>query len=138
MKQGAISKFQSAVRWFLLISVIAAGFFSSGEGVQLLPFPDTRCRSERCPFDFNGTPDKSYAFSVHNLSITAAAKIGSQKKAKKDTTVERSTPTDLTYVFDPGPTGKPHGFLRSTSVISAPDLLLPSGRAPPSMPTAVS
>ena len=138
MKQGAFSKFQLSVRWFLLISVIASSFFSSGEGVQLLPFPDSDRGGENGPRDINGTPDKSYAFSVHNLTITAAAKISSQKKVKKDASVESSATTHLAHVVDPDLIRQRGIFARRSSFLSEPDVLLPSGRAPPSTPALVS
>ncbi|CAN5336261.1 hypothetical protein BH20ACI2_BH20ACI2_18830 [soil metagenome] len=75
---------QVNVRWFLLICVLAGSFFSSGEGVQLLPFPDRDEPSEKGASDLAGGTHRSYTLSVHNLTSSKVSKANSPRKAPKE------------------------------------------------------
>lgn len=89
MRRERLRKLQINVRWFLLICVLAGSFFSSGEGVQLLPFPDRDKRCERGVCQLSADTSRSYTLSVHNLTSSKVAKANSKKKTPKEIVVFR-------------------------------------------------
>ena len=57
---------QNHTRWILIFGLLAGLFFSSGEGVQLFPFPISEGNNAKNSSALNEKSQKSYAFSVHN------------------------------------------------------------------------
>ena len=57
---------QNYTRWILIFGLLAGLFFSSGEGVQLFPFPISEGNNAKNSSALNEKSQKSYAFSVHN------------------------------------------------------------------------
>lgn len=56
---------QTRARWLLIYGVLAGLFFSSGEGIQLLPFPvSAKSKASKPSASSRDEPSKSYAFSV--------------------------------------------------------------------------
>lgn len=67
-----LNKLRLIGRWFLITGIMTGLFFSSGEGIQLLPFPSTPLNVEK---NASAQPDgtsKSYSFSVHNSGANPA------------------------------------------------------------------
>lgn len=84
MRGSPPKNFQSAARLILLISVLSGIFFSSGEGVQLIPFPVETENGKQDSFPFQDGDVKSYALSVHNLTNHSLSfKSKTQKHAKE-------------------------------------------------------
>jgi hypothetical protein len=57
---------QNHTRWILIFGLLAGLFFSSGEGVQLFPFPISEGNNAKNASTIFENSQKSYAFSVHN------------------------------------------------------------------------
>jgi hypothetical protein len=57
-------KFQFITRWIVMTGVLTGLFFSSGEGLQLLPFPPSPDKSS---VHFENGKSKPYSLSVHNF-----------------------------------------------------------------------
>ncbi|HEY8563771.1 MAG TPA: hypothetical protein VIL74_25555 [Pyrinomonadaceae bacterium] len=55
---------QTPARWILLFGVLTALFFSGGEGIQLLPFPEGPGSDSDLTSSAPAENSKSYAFSV--------------------------------------------------------------------------
>jgi hypothetical protein len=66
MKQIALMTRQNCTCWIFLFSVLTGLFFSSGEGIQLFPFPIVEGNNSKNNFSIIEKNLKSYAFSVHN------------------------------------------------------------------------
>lgn len=81
---NVLNKFQIITRWFLIAGVLSGLFFSSGEGVQLLPFPSPlSAASEKNTFSFQNENCKSYSLSVHNsAAYSVVVKSKPQKNLK--------------------------------------------------------
>jgi hypothetical protein len=58
---------QNSTSWIFIFSVLVGLFFSSGEGVQLFPFPITEESNASKSFSFLEKNPKSYAFSIYNF-----------------------------------------------------------------------
>lgn len=84
MKRKSLNKFQYLTRWFLLFSVLIGIFFSSGEGVHLLPFPVTTESSKKGTYPFRAGSNKSYTLSVHNAGNHSFSLKSNTQKAAKD------------------------------------------------------
>ncbi len=137
MKRIGAEKLKSMARWFLLISVLAGSFLSSGEGIQLLPFPVTERTGEGAPSDFHGGPKRTYAFSVHNLSNSLLLKSSFHNKVKKEATVHNAVSAGRYEIIDfvyPAP----HTHRKQISLGTQPVLSIPSDRAPPALSLAVA
>lgn len=74
-------KNRSITRWLLIAGVLTGLFFSSGEGIQLLPFPSVTAAIEKNNSRFHSGNSKSYSFSLHN---SAAHKAIVKSKAQKN------------------------------------------------------
>ena len=73
---------QIQARWLLMFGVLAGLFFSSGEGIRLLPFPFKDAHSPKIAGAVAGEHSKSYALTVFNSrSAAALLKIKLQKDA---------------------------------------------------------
>ena len=59
---------QNHTRWILIFGLLAGLFFSSGEGIQLFPFPIAEGDSSKNTASIDVNNQKFYAFSVHNSS----------------------------------------------------------------------
>jgi len=57
---------QNYTRWILIFGLLAGLFFSSGEGIQLFPFPIAEGDSSKNTASIDVNNQKFYAFSVHN------------------------------------------------------------------------
>lgn len=66
MKKIAFITRLNCARWILILGVLAGLCFSSGEGVQLLPFPITESNNSENTSSNLEKNLKSYALSVHN------------------------------------------------------------------------
>ena len=66
MKKFASMTRQNCARWIFIFGVLVGLFFSSGEGVQLLPFPITESNNSKNTSSTLEKNLKSYALSVHN------------------------------------------------------------------------
>jgi hypothetical protein len=60
---------QNHTRWILIFGLLAGLFFSSGEGVQLFPFPIAEGDSSKNTASIDVNNQKFYAFSVHNSGV---------------------------------------------------------------------
>jgi hypothetical protein len=85
MGRKALDRFRYVTRWVFLLAVLSGIFFSNGEGVRLLPFPDSSPDGEKIPVFFQTQPAKSYIFSVHKFgSFSLSHKNKVQKNFKTD------------------------------------------------------
>jgi len=66
MKLFPFKTWQNYVRLILLFGLLAGLFFSSGEGIQLFPFPIAEGDSSKNTASIDVNNQKFYAFSVHN------------------------------------------------------------------------
>jgi len=66
MRRFALLTRQNYARWIFIFGVLAGLFFSGGEGIQLLPFPNTVDNNAETSFSILEKNLMSYAFSVHN------------------------------------------------------------------------
>lgn len=66
MMRNVTKKLNYITRWLLLIGVLGGLFFSGGEGIQLLPFPE---KSEQNSIPFQAEINKSYSISTHNAAF---------------------------------------------------------------------
>lgn len=57
---------QTQARWILIYGVLIGLFFSGGEGIRLMPFPEAEGRVSRINASAADKNSKSYAFSVFN------------------------------------------------------------------------
>lgn len=81
--RNVATNFQYLTRWFLLIGVMTGIFFSSGEGVQLFPFPVISDTTETNTIALRDESYKPYSLSLHNsagFSVVLKAKV--QKNLK--------------------------------------------------------
>jgi len=111
---------------------MAGLFFSSGEGIQLLPFPATPAQTEKNSAPRPDEKYKVYSFSVHNSAIhKSAVKTKIQKKFNhpdcSGTIYCHLFPVKLIYSPDPKIYFAPKFF--STSIFPASS----SNRAPPAI-----
>ena len=60
---------QNYTRWILIFGLLAGLFFSSGEGIQLFPFPIAEGDSSKNTASIDVNNQKFYAFSVHNSGV---------------------------------------------------------------------
>lgn len=74
-------KIHFITRWFVMIGVLAGLFFSSGEGIQLLPFPNSPERAGKVTVRLENEKSKPYSLSVHN---TGAQQNFVKNKVQKD------------------------------------------------------
>ncbi|HEY0457886.1 MAG TPA: hypothetical protein VGC97_01970 [Pyrinomonadaceae bacterium] len=87
---------QNCARWLFIFGVLAGLFFSSGEGIQLLPFPVAEGANLKVNASVPEVNSKSYAFSVfssRNYSALLKAKFQkdiSQYLSGESLTFERS------------------------------------------------
>ena len=63
---------QNCLRWIFIFGVLSGLFFSSGEGIQLLPFPIGESTDSKNTTSALEKNLKSYALSVHNSSSHSA------------------------------------------------------------------
>lgn len=82
MRRNALKGFRYITRWILLIGVITGIFFSSGEGIQLLPFPISPDNSEKGSFFLQAERGKSYTLSIRNFAHSLSIKSKIQKNVK--------------------------------------------------------
>lgn len=81
--KDVLNNFQTFIRRFLIIGVITGLFFSSGEGIRLLPFPATFVGSEKNTDQKISDVFKSYSFSDYNYaSHSRVIKLKDQKNFK--------------------------------------------------------
>ncbi len=84
--RSMLNRLSKTAHWVLLFSVMAGSFFSSGEGIQPLPFPEIDphhdLNKDEASSKTLGRPNRSYTLSVHHP--TQLSNAGAQKKAKKD------------------------------------------------------
>ena len=66
MRTFPSNAWQNYTRWILIFGLLAGLFVSSGEGVQLFPFPISEGNNSKNSSALNEKSQKSYAFSVHN------------------------------------------------------------------------
>lgn len=75
---------QTPARWILICGLLAGLFFSGGEGIQLLPFPDSERGSSEINVSVRDDLSKSYAFSVFSArSFSVLLKAKFQKDANQ-------------------------------------------------------
>ena len=60
---------QNYTRWILIFGLLAGLFVSSGEGVQLFPFPIAEGDNSKNTASIDVNNQKFYAFSVHNSGV---------------------------------------------------------------------
>ncbi len=113
------------MRWILLISVIAGGFLSGGEGVRLFPFSSDR--SQEGPHDLRGGGERTYTLSVHNPSQSLV------RKAKFRDILAAPGPVDLARPLRllPYLVIAPDNYERYDPFVNDAFPLLAPGRAPP-------
>lgn len=81
--KDVLKNLKSFTRWFLIVSVMTGLFFSGGEGIQFLPFPETAAQTEKDASQVHSGKSKSYAFSVFNSHIkSGTVKSKNQKNIK--------------------------------------------------------
>jgi len=66
MRTFPSNAWQNYTRWILIFGLLAGLFFSSGEGIQLFPFPIAEGDSSKNTASIDVNNQKFYAFSVHN------------------------------------------------------------------------
>lgn len=66
MKIFPFKRRQNIARLILVIGLLAGLFFSGGEGIHLLPFPNAEGNISKNTASLHEKNLKSYAFSVHN------------------------------------------------------------------------
>lgn len=125
-----LDRFQQIIRWFLLISVLSGIFFSSGEGVHLLPFPVSSDSSEKSSYPFGVKSYKSYTLSAHNQSSHSLLLKAKFQKNNKDYACGALRANEFSPVKFVYPSleqsHKEEGLFYTSSF-----LILPSDRAPP-------
>lgn len=83
MREKNLNRIQYAARLLMLIGVLTGILFSSGEGVQLLPFPVSPEKSEKNSYPVQNGNYKSYSLSTYNSSAhSVLLKIKSKKDIK--------------------------------------------------------
>lgn len=82
MRKISLKGFRYAAHWILLIGVLPGIFFSSGEGIQLMPFPASQNTNEKKSSFLEDEREKYYAFSVHNYTNSLSIKSKVQKNVK--------------------------------------------------------
>ena len=75
---------QTPARWLLIFGLLAGLFFSDGEGIQLLPFPDSERVNSEINVSVRDDNSKSYAFSVFSpRGFSALLKAKFQKETNQ-------------------------------------------------------
>ncbi len=82
--RSVLNKIQIIARWFLIAGVLSGLFFSSGEGVQLMPFPSPSAAAEKNKISFQDGNSKSYSLSVHNSAANSVVVKSKPHKNLKD------------------------------------------------------
>lgn len=117
-------------RWLLLIGVLTGLFFSSGEGIHLLPFPEAPAQASQKTIPCRNETYIAYSFSVHNAAVySAKAKSKVQKDFKDPACVDVLSSKFQPVKFRNAPAALPH----SGQGFSAIPIFLtsPSDRGPP-------
>lgn len=76
-------KIHLIMRWFVITGVLAGLCFSSGEGIQLLPFPNSPDKAGKVSVQFENGKSKPYSLSVHSTGAHQAFVIGKVQKNHK-------------------------------------------------------
>lgn len=124
-------KFLYVARCILLISVLSGICFSSGEGVQLLPFPVREEGSEKSARLLPFKNFKSYNISARSSGAHSLAhKIKSQKNIKKDLACGQ-LPAGAFKQPESLPARSERIRQKSGAPLGSGFLISPSDRAPP-------
>lgn len=120
-------------RWFLLIGVLSGIFFSSGEGVQLMPFPASQSKNEKKSSFLEDEREKYYAFSVHNFTNSLSIKSKVQKNIKD---FDESKPDANEFRIEKlSVSQSERKYSRDACFYAVRFLNSPSNRAPPALST---
>ncbi len=97
MRTFTFRRRQNGARWLLIYGVLVGLLFSSGEGIQLMPFPvSTGSKVSRLTASSREENSKSYAFTVFNSRNSfALLKAKFQKDPDQSLPGERFTPERL-------------------------------------------
>ncbi|HQU86732.1 MAG TPA: hypothetical protein PKY59_26605 [Pyrinomonadaceae bacterium] len=128
--KDVLKNLKSFTRLILIVGVMTGLFFSGGEGIQFLPFPETASQTEKDASQIHSGKSKSYAFSVNNSNIhSGTVKSKSQKNLKffdlADVVKNRRQTTEfLSLAVNPN-------YYRAAISVSTDIFVSPSDRAPP-------
>lgn len=131
--RNVLNKIQIVTRWFLIAGVLSGLFFSSGEGVQLLPFPSPISAAfEKNKVSFQDENSKSYSLSVHNSAANSVVVKSKPQKNLKDLAGAKGFGDDLRQPKFISATVRQNNsqpaFFKTSNLITAP-----SDRAPPAI-----
>jgi hypothetical protein len=125
-----LNKIQLISRWCVLTCLLAGLFFSSGEGIQLFPFPVAPDQTERK--NVSDKKDKVYSFSVLNSSGHAGVTYSKIQKNLKFLDFAQffrgNPPPSKMRLFEIGPQSSRPVFYNSSVLVRTP-----SDRAPPAV-----
>lgn len=88
--RDVLNKVNYVTRWFLLIGVMTGICFSSGEGIQLLPFPASPEQTEK-----NTIPQQDEKFKAYTLSVLSSAIHTSAVKSKVQKDLKQPACADI-------------------------------------------
>ena len=124
---------QNSARWIFIFGLFAGLFFSSGEGIQLMPFPVSEHGGAARNVSISEENSKSYAFSVFNSrAFSALLKAKFQKVSNPYLSGERFSTeySERNANFCPDATQK---YRRSSFLHASPAADSRSNRAPPAI-----
>lgn len=133
MRRHLSNKISPVARWFVLIGVLSGIFFSSGEGLRLLPFPFTTENNQtRSSFE-NPKNLNSYNLSVHNFSRTLLELKSKLQKETKDSFIIGNSDYRWSIFAKNFQFQTNANFAENKSFYLSTFLISPSGRAPPAI-----
>ena len=131
MRKESLKTLRHLTRWIILCGVLTGIFFSSGEGLQLMPFPDSPVGAGKSASRMRDEREKFYSFSVHSFPLSLSLKSKVQKGSDHFVCSNAcASEFEIAGFLISQPAASP---FERPFFYASPSFLIPSGRAPPAI-----